>query len=624
MQTQKTFSLLKMFVSHLGKSPEIDTKNWNTFVQYLPYGIFTDYPIPEEESKKHYGNKLLIGQIQSTIICPSDAFNVICNHFQCKKSKQSQFHSRMSYTNWIQYHHSITHPNEKKQFVIASFWTITCNGKMFDTEYRLIHLKTNEYIKPPLNFSEAKDDIVKRCSYCHNTNNKLKQCSGCKIVLYCSVNCQKDHWNLIHKKECKLWKVQFKNTILRQQQKQDLEIESFLKLQQMSQQYHAIYVKFSEMLTKRSIITQKQSKTSFFDINENDNIEDIKRYTAYNSMIEMVIKAFDRDGDKRLDFKECRNMLRILNCFRSPSEKTNVEYKNFWYDMCKMLGLIPEYLPSLNSGVYGGYLYSNKQITFGSIEIMESLRILSYSLFAFDDEENEENADVQARGYALKLLTQVYGYAQSMLQIGESSKEDLFEIILDCVPFLNENVVSIIYNYATISGQYVIKISWHLIKWMNIIEDQFGLWDLYDINGNNMYYDLFWLSKCDQKGNGMVKLMIEICNNKKHCDKKIKGINPLSLFGYVEAHIDDENINKQRWSLGSIPSYIPNFSLSLNQHAILIGKVLEIHHLNPKLCHYIYIGIGIRCERMKKKFIVDRFNEIYDTNALWRSHAPKK
>ena len=31
----------------------------------------------------------------------------------------------------------------------------------------------------------------------------LMQCSRCKVVLYCSVDCQKEHYQVVHKKHCK-------------------------------------------------------------------------------------------------------------------------------------------------------------------------------------------------------------------------------------------------------------------------------------------------------------------------------------------------------------------------------------------------------------------------------------
>jgi len=33
--------------------------------------------------------------------------------------------------------------------------------------------------------------------------SSLKQCSKCKVVIYCSKECQKEHWEKVHKKQCK-------------------------------------------------------------------------------------------------------------------------------------------------------------------------------------------------------------------------------------------------------------------------------------------------------------------------------------------------------------------------------------------------------------------------------------
>ena len=31
----------------------------------------------------------------------------------------------------------------------------------------------------------------------------LRKCKQCKMVQYCSESCQKEHWKLVHKKQCK-------------------------------------------------------------------------------------------------------------------------------------------------------------------------------------------------------------------------------------------------------------------------------------------------------------------------------------------------------------------------------------------------------------------------------------
>lgn len=47
------------------------------------------------------------------------------------------------------------------------------------------------------------------CSWCFSQtpSNILKRCTSCKAVYYCTIDCQKQDWNAIHKKECKLLKT---------------------------------------------------------------------------------------------------------------------------------------------------------------------------------------------------------------------------------------------------------------------------------------------------------------------------------------------------------------------------------------------------------------------------------
>lgn len=47
-----------------------------------------------------------------------------------------------------------------------------------------------------------KEVKIKVCFYCGKNNTSMKKCSKCKYAYYCSVDCQKEHWNT-HKKTCK-------------------------------------------------------------------------------------------------------------------------------------------------------------------------------------------------------------------------------------------------------------------------------------------------------------------------------------------------------------------------------------------------------------------------------------
>lgn len=47
------------------------------------------------------------------------------------------------------------------------------------------------------------------CAKCAKTDN-LRTCGGCKLLNFCSVDCQKAYWS-VHKKECKLLEKSIKN-----------------------------------------------------------------------------------------------------------------------------------------------------------------------------------------------------------------------------------------------------------------------------------------------------------------------------------------------------------------------------------------------------------------------------
>ena len=65
--------------------------------------------------------------------------------------------------------------------------------------------------------NEASDtNTMQRCASCGTTGGddiKLKKCTACHLVKYCSVKCQKDHWSK-HKRECKKRAAELKDEIL--------------------------------------------------------------------------------------------------------------------------------------------------------------------------------------------------------------------------------------------------------------------------------------------------------------------------------------------------------------------------------------------------------------------------
>lgn len=50
------------------------------------------------------------------------------------------------------------------------------------------------------------DNIIKQniCSGCLTYGEGFKKCANCKLICYCSKNCQKKHWKAGHKKECSI------------------------------------------------------------------------------------------------------------------------------------------------------------------------------------------------------------------------------------------------------------------------------------------------------------------------------------------------------------------------------------------------------------------------------------
>lgn len=44
------------------------------------------------------------------------------------------------------------------------------------------------------------------CNHCLAHHKPTKACTGCKAVVYCGPSCQRAHWALVHKLECKVFK----------------------------------------------------------------------------------------------------------------------------------------------------------------------------------------------------------------------------------------------------------------------------------------------------------------------------------------------------------------------------------------------------------------------------------
>ena len=87
---------------------------------------------------------------------------------------------------------------------------MNCSFEIFNVPSRGRGIKT----KVPLNkgncilsseayaFVSRSEALGKTCDSCLSASDKLKRCSGCKMVYYCSQACQKNAWGT-HKLECK-------------------------------------------------------------------------------------------------------------------------------------------------------------------------------------------------------------------------------------------------------------------------------------------------------------------------------------------------------------------------------------------------------------------------------------
>lgn len=231
---------------------------------YLPHGRLKDYPIDRQNSRNHFSDKIIVGSRLSHELTESELFNVICESDICKPrlghstTGYGSFRKRMRYSDWCR-HHSAVHPNGPRNFCVVSFWSTCFNGYGYDTEYRLVSMDPSDreliYLKP-LDAIYSNDGNKKpttnRCSYCHSTTGKLLRCSGCKILFYCNTECQRKHWKLIHKQNCKKYRRKYKKRTLTQQEIDDIDRDASLELSKMAQTHYGDKVeKFKEMINER-------------------------------------------------------------------------------------------------------------------------------------------------------------------------------------------------------------------------------------------------------------------------------------------------------------------------------------------------------------------------------------
>ena len=310
-------------------------------------------------------------------------------------------------------------------------------------------------------------------------------------------------------------------------------------------------------------------------------------------------------------------------------------WKHLFCRLAGDIGVLPEYLPSLSSGVYGSYLYPNADpsasILFDASDVIETLKFRAH--FKSVDPKNEdpdweERFDINdphiSMEKALKTLQKLLGHAYHIIMHGDMSQDKIYDAITEAVPFLDKDIVSIIYNFQSNTLCRLMNVSWHRIQWMMFPENTKGLWNEYDRKSGHQHFDLFYLKKQDDCVFDEVLLQIEICNDIKRCNKKLECVNSNSYFGFREINMMDNMERRQRWRLGGCASFIPSYSFVLRDHAKLIGKVLKYYDLNPVRCHYIYVGAGFDHSIEEKEMIVNEYRSMFGSQTKFRPHAPKK
>eukprot|EP01084_Bolivina_argentea_P237007 398424_1 len=221
--------------------------------------------------------------------------------------------------------------------------------------------------------------------------------------------------------ECKIWKKKYKNKTLTQQQIEDLDTASTLKLTKLAQSYRDTKLDlFGEMIRVRSKIGQRESAGELlFSDDDNDECQ------LMNTMMTVVFDAFDTDGDKKLNYTEWCRIVKELGLRR-----LNLPF--LWQQINQDIGLIPSHEASLSNGSYGTYIYPEfdgfKEILHGPKEIIETLRWCAYARSIAKDNEDEDFAeryglyDKKAIQKAFTLLYKLYGHAQQIVCLGVPSE----------------------------------------------------------------------------------------------------------------------------------------------------------------------------------------------------------
>jgi len=233
------------------------------------------------------------------------------------------------------------------------------------------------------------------------------------------------------------------------------------------------------------------------------------------------------------------------------------------------------------------------------------------------------------------MLSKLFGYAQNdgLLSIG-MRQDKVYDAIFESVPFMHRDIVALIYDFASYTMQRTLNINWHRITWLTVEDDQEGLWNLYDRDRDDQHFDLFYINKQDERGYDDISIHVQICDDIKSCDKKLTILQreqrKEESYGFHLLELMEKHDPTQKWCLGQCSAYIPTFSFSHRGHATLILKVLKFHRMNPKMCHFIYIGPALKVELedgpsiAEKRHVVEIFREISGSTTRFRPHGPKK
>ncbi len=102
-------------------------------------------------------------------------------------------------------------------YLLPAEGAATCRHSLSDLFEYLRCSKFQPFPTMSTNNDDVETDVMKMCcascGIAEIDDIKLKDCSACKLVKYCSIKCQRDHWPH-HKKECKKRAAELRDELL--------------------------------------------------------------------------------------------------------------------------------------------------------------------------------------------------------------------------------------------------------------------------------------------------------------------------------------------------------------------------------------------------------------------------